>query len=95
MKLLKEATEVVSAPVPSSLLDMAISRLEKIKVSISIELRVFTAKPAWQALRTNKDIGEDLAEHIVHHVSTIYHELSRQALYNIVKMNELVGSYVK
>lgn len=26
----------------------------------------------------NKDVGEDLAEKIAHHVSTIHHELSRQ-----------------
>ncbi|KAG8779039.1 hypothetical protein FRC16_003536 [Serendipita sp. 398] len=60
-KLLQEATESTTLPVPSGpLLGVAIERLETIK-----------------GLKANKDLGEELAEKIVYQVSTIYHELSR------------------
>lgn len=61
-KLLREATQASTLPVSS---------LSLLEVAIDQLEKLKT-------LKVNKDIGEELAEKIVHHVSTIHHELSRQ-----------------
>ncbi|KIM23900.1 hypothetical protein M408DRAFT_27496 [Serendipita vermifera MAFF 305830] len=61
VKLLQEATESTNLPLPSGPL-----------AGVAID-RLESIK----ALKANKDVGEELAEKIVHQVGTIYHELAR------------------
>ncbi|PVF92593.1 hypothetical protein CPB86DRAFT_176090 [Serendipita vermifera] len=80
-KLLQEASCAPTVPVQDDPL-----------LTIAID-RLETIK----GLKANKDIGEELAEKIVHQVTTIYHELSRPAVSEeeSVQMRESIARYTQ